>query len=123
MSGQKVLVIDDSVIVLETTRMMLEDHGIEVVAVDTPIGAAMIVAREQPNLVLVDVNMASMSGDMVVEALRRGQRTKSTPVLLYSGRSAEELQETATRCGADGYIQKTDDETELMRQINFWLKR
>src|SRR5262245_47963676 len=123
MSDQpKIVVIDDSDIVLEATRMMLESHGFHVVTIDTPIGAAMSVAREQPKLVLVDLNMASMSGDRVVEALKKGQRTRGTPVLLYSGRSEEDLKEMAVRCGADGYVQKTEDADQLLKQLQPWLR-
>lgn len=113
----KVVVIDDSEIVLEATRHMLERAGLRVVTCASPIGAALIVSREQPDLVLVDLDMASMSGERVVAAIKNGPRTAKLAVYLFSDRRVPELTAAAARSGADGFIRKEGDANALMRSI------
>ena len=113
----KVVVIDDSEIVLEQTRLVLEREGMSVVTCNSPIGSTLVVAREKPDLVLVDVDMASMSGERVVSGIKSGPRTSGVPVLFYSDRSAEDLEALARKSGADGYIRKNGDSLALVRQV------
>ena len=75
----KILIIDDSELVLAATRGMLESLGFLVVTVSSPIGAVLVAAEERPDLVLVDLSMASLSGDRVVSSLKRNARTSAIP--------------------------------------------
>ncbi len=101
----KVMVIDDSEIVREMARGVLEDGGYEVFTLDTPFGFSQAVREEKPDLVMVDVNMPGLSGDKVVEIFtRRGQ--SHCPIVFYSERSEADLQNMVVTAGAAGYIQK-----------------
>jgi DNA-binding response OmpR family regulator len=113
----KILVVDDSEVVLEVTEYMLRSTGYEVVTCNTPIGVTLVAAREQPSLVLVDLDMASMGGDRVVASLKASMRTANIPVLIHSDREAPELEAATRNSGADGYIKKTADARALCRQI------
>lgn len=115
---RKIVVIDDSAIALAMTRDALEAAGFRVVALDTPIGASVVATQEKPDVVLVDVAMASMSGEIVVKNLRaRAKGSTRTRVLLYSDRPDREMQELANRCGADGYIRKSGDPDALVADV------
>lgn len=113
----KILVVDDSEVVLEVTEYMLRSTGHDVVTCNTPIGVTLVAAREQPALILVDLDMASMGGDRVVASLKASMRTAEIPVLIHSDRATEELESAARRSGADGFIRKTSDAAALSRQI------
>lgn len=114
----KVMVIDDSAIVLELARNALEGMGCTVVALDTPLGAAIIAHQEKPDLVLVDLAMASMSGEQVIKGLKaRGKLPAGTRILLFSDRSEGELKTVATRCGADGWVRKSPDQAALLSAV------
>lgn len=119
----KVIVIDDSEIVLEVTKGALEGAGFEVVTHDRPAGCVALILHERPDLVLMDVNMPGLSGDTVVSVLAKAQPTGDTVVLLYSSLSAEVLKGKAALAGAHGFIQKTGDLFGLVREVNRWLKR
>lgn len=118
--GRKVVVIDDSALTLEMTKMALEGAGFRVVALDTPIGAAVVTSQENPDVVLVDVAMASMSGELVVKNLRARMKKADSRmrVLLYSDRSEGELQTLVERCGADGFIKKSGDAQTLVSAVS-----
>jgi CheY-like chemotaxis protein len=119
----KVVVIDDSEIVLEVTRGALEGAGFDVVTHDRPAGCVALILHEKPELVLMDVNMPGLGGDTIVSVLGKAAPTSDTVVLLHSSLSAEVLRTKAATAGAHGFIQKSGDLFGLVREVNRWLKR
>jgi len=122
MSKGKVMVVDDSEMILEIVKLVLEDAGYEVVTRSSPFGTAAAVSVEKPDLLLLDVSMPALSGDKIVEVVRNNEKLKNTKVCLFSDRSEIELNKIVFACGADGFIQKTDDEEKLASQVAGWLK-
>jgi len=119
----KIVVIDDSEIVLAVTKSALEGAGYEVVTHDRPVGCVALILHEKPELVLMDVNMPGLGGDTIVSVLGKAAPTSETIVLLHSSLSAEVLRAKAGAAGAHGFIQKTGDLFGLVREVNRWLKR
>jgi CheY-like chemotaxis protein len=119
----KIVVIDDSEIVLEVTRGALEGAGYDVVTHDRPAGCVALILHEKPELVLMDVNMPGLGGDTIVSVLGKAAPTSETIVLLHSSLSAEVLRGKATVAGAHGFLQKSGDLFGLVREVNRWLKR
>jgi CheY-like chemotaxis protein len=119
----KIVVIDDSEIVLEVTRGALEGAGYDVVTHDRPAGCVALILHEKPDLVLMDVNMPGLGGDTIVSVLGKAAPTSETIVLLHSSLSAEVLRVKAATAGAHGFLQKSGDLFGLVREVNRRLKR
>jgi CheY-like chemotaxis protein len=119
----KIVVIDDSEIVLEVAKLALEGAGYDVITHDRPAGCVALILHEKPELVLMDVNMPGLGGDTIVSVLAKAAPTSDTIVLLHSSLSAETLRTKATTAGAHGFIQKSGDLFSLVREVNRWLKR
>jgi CheY-like chemotaxis protein len=119
----KIVVIDDSEIVLEVTKGALEGAGYDVVTHDRPAGCVALILHEKPDLVLMDVNMPGLGGDTIVSVLGKAAPTSDTVVLLHSSLSAEVLRTKSATAGAHGFIQKSGDLFGLVREVNRWLKR
>lgn len=100
---------DDSELVLEATRIGLEAQGFEVITVSSPIGMQGAVGDAMPDAVLVDLQMASMRGERVVSAIKKGPRSKDIPVLIYSDRPVAELERAVRESGADDHVSKSPD--------------
>ncbi|HYQ18292.1 MAG TPA: response regulator [Polyangiaceae bacterium] len=118
----KIVVIDDSEIVLAVAKSALESAGYDVVTHDRPAGCVALILHEKPDLVLMDVNMPGLGGDTIVSVLAKAAPTSDTIVLLHSSLSAEVLRTKATTAGAHGFIQKSGDLFALSREVNRWLK-
>jgi CheY-like chemotaxis protein len=117
-----VVVVDDSEIVLEQVKYVLEGHGITVVTVNSPFGLSGALLRELPDLALVDITMPGLQGDKLVEiVMRHHDRSRQCPIVLYSDRPTEQLQTLAKSCGAAGFIRKTGDEAQLVRSVRRFL--
>jgi CheY-like chemotaxis protein len=113
---RKILIVDDSEIVREMVKMMLEDGGYDVVTVDSPFGFNSALRREQPDLVLVDVSMPALKGDKLVEIALRNE-LHHCPIVLFSDRPESDLQKLTRASGAAGYICKTDDAQLLLTSV------
>jgi DNA-binding response OmpR family regulator len=120
---RKILLIDDSEVVLEVTRAALEGAGHRVVTHDRAAGCVALILQEKPDLVLMDVNMPHLAGDTIVSVLSKAQPTADTVILLYSSLSADVLRAKADAVGAHGFLQKTADQFTLVREVNYWLRR
>ncbi|HEY6078058.1 MAG TPA: response regulator [Polyangiaceae bacterium] len=119
----KIVVIDDSEIVLAVTREALTNAGYRVVVHDRTAGSVALILQEKPDLVLMDVNMPGLSGDTALSVLARAQPHAETIVLLHSSLPVEILRSKAAAVGAHGFIQKGGDVFGLVRQVKQWLKR
>ncbi|RKH10684.1 response regulator, partial [Corallococcus sp. CA047B] len=102
----RVLVIDDSPMLLELTVRALTAAGYEASGAPDLTTLDQKLATGPFALILVDVNMPEMFGDDVVEFLRQVKNV-SSKLILYSDISEEELAAKAKNSGADGYILKS----------------
>lgn len=121
MTRQKILIVDDSDLVLEIYKEVLESADFEVITRNTPFGTASIIATEKPNLALIDLFMPALSGDKLVELLRKDKNIQDTKLILFSNRPSDELRSISASCGADGFIQKTGDHMEVVRNVRSWI--
>ncbi len=119
----KIVVIDDSEIVLAMTKQALESAGYDVVVHDRSAGCVALILQEKPDLVLMDVNLPGLSGDVAVTMLAKAQPNGETVVLLHSSLPVGVLRAKAAAVGAHGFIQKGGDSYRLVREVNQWIKR
>lgn len=103
--AKRVLVIDDSEILLEVTADALGAAGFEALRAIDLASLDHALSTGPVDLILVDVNMPEMFGDDVVEFLR-SQRKVSSKLILFSDLPEAELAARAKSSGADGYIVK-----------------
>lgn len=123
MKKRRILLVDDSEIVRELVKATLEDAGYEVHTHASPFGFSSTVMRGTPDLVLLDVNMPALSGDKLAEIAVRNQLVgPHCPLLLFSDRPPHELAALAARCGANGYIHKTNDSQALIQAVGRYLQ-
>ena len=118
----KIVMIDDSEQVLEVTALILQEQGIDVIAVDNPFDAFATILREKPDLVLLDVTMPDLTGDRIVELTRQNPALCDTRVVLFSGMDEADLKLLVERCDADGFLRKNLKPEELIRQIGILLE-
>ncbi len=112
----RVLVIDDSQILLDITVKTLAAAGLEARGALDLAALDAALAEGPFGLILVDVNMPEMFGDDVVEFLRI-QRKVDSRLLLYSDLPEEELARRASAAGADGYVVKAKGVEHALAEV------
>lgn len=121
MDKKKILIIDDSELVLEIYSDLLKSRGFDVVTRNTPFGTAAAISSERPHLVLLDIFMPGLAGNKLVEAIRMCNTIKDTTILLFSDRPIAELESVASSCGADGFLRKTKDHEDFVGRMMSYL--
>jgi CheY-like chemotaxis protein len=103
----RILVVDDSEIVLEMAREALEEGGFTVVTAAGIVEAnAFIYAEEKPDLIILDVMLPILDGDKKAKMLKDDEITRHIPILLISSKPEEELRRLVRESRADGFIRK-----------------
>jgi DNA-binding response OmpR family regulator len=108
-----VLVVDDEKNICELYRRELEDEGYAVTIAHSGPEALAAVEREVPDLVILDIQMPGMDGIETLEKIIG--RDKGVPVILNTAYS--HYRDDYTTWGADAYVVKSSDTSELKAEI------
>jgi two-component system, OmpR family, KDP operon response regulator KdpE len=119
-SAGKILVVDDDPQIRRVMRATLVGHNYEVIEARTGEDALEKAPHEQPNLVLLDMNMPGMGGLETCRALRAAG---DIPVIILSVRNSEKDKVAALDAGADDYVTKPFGVEELLARIRAALRR
>lgn len=122
MRTMKVLIIDDDPASVALARQWLkkDGHGI-VTAADGEEGLAMAV-REEPDLILLDVQMPGMNGFQVCERLKADSRIRHIPVIFLSAADETREKVKGLDLGAVDYVTKPFDRFELPARVRAALR-
>jgi len=116
--SKRVLVVDDSDIVLEMASEALIAKGYEVsTALSARDADRFIYGENRPDIIIIDVMMPALDGDRKTRMLKDDPVTSGIPVLLLSSKSEKELAQLVTESGADGYIRKPFTFREMIERI------
>jgi len=119
----RVLIVDDQPDLLQGMKAMLEHSGADVILHHSMITLPLILREADPDVVLLDLSLPALSGPGAMRnGLRRILRTDAY-LILFSGRSTDELAELCKELGADGFISKAQDAREIVRRIQVWIER
>ncbi|HET7433125.1 MAG TPA: response regulator [Thermoanaerobaculia bacterium] len=118
----RVLIVDDDVTIAEGMRQLLALEGIESWATSSPFEFPMLLKRHDPDVVLLDLAMPTLSGERMLELSNKREMHRDARVVFFSGRSPDELSALTERLGATGYLQKGGDVNAMLRRIQFWIR-
>lgn len=99
-----ILVVDDSNLSRKTSRRILESSGYQVIDVADGMAALERYALDRPDVVLLDVTMAGMSGLEVLEQLRA--MDSEARVVMATADVQSSTREMAKAGGAVGFVTK-----------------
>jgi DNA-binding response OmpR family regulator len=112
----RVLVLDDSPLVLEIVKSGLEAAGVTVDTATDLSGLEALRSAAQPDVILLDIQMPEAFGDDVAATLR-GAYGVTAPILLMSTLPHEDLERRAATSGADGWISKRDGLDRVVARV------
>ena len=114
----KVLLADDSEVVLLTERMLFRHIGdFELLFARNGREAVEVARAEHPDLILLDVVMPEMDGYEACRAIRADQETRGIPIIMVTTRSEEESISEGYRAGCSDYVTKPIDKHELTEKM------
>ncbi len=115
----RILVVDAEPEILRLVESVLgEKYSIQTAA--SGVEALAIMARDEPDLIVLDLMMPNMDG---FDVCRRIRRSSSTPVLVLSARNRPDDKVRALDLGADDFLTKPFNVEELLARIRAILRR
>ena len=116
LEGNTLLVVDDDPLICNNIKNMMDDYLQTIVAKDGK-EALEIAEKQQPDVILSDVEMPNMNGIEMSQALGQHPKTKHIPILFISARNEESDRLLGLLSGAIDYIAKPFSQSELLLKL------
>ena len=121
--NKTVLVIDDSSVLRDIMREVLEDAGFNVI--EAPHGQLGLERAQElaPDIVLCDINMPVLDGYGFVQAARAHEHLRTVPILMVTAMAEKKSMRRAMDAGADDFLTKPFTPEELVAAVSGQLAR
>ncbi|MCB2067304.1 MAG: response regulator [Erythrobacter sp.] len=118
-----VLVVDDDDILAEYTARLLIDAGHACGWVTSVRDARLVLARRNPDLLLLDQNLPGENGSVLLRWLRQSPRFFNLPVIMLTASLGAPDEDVAYYNGAQDYIRKPFDDRMLIQRVDRILRK
>jgi len=116
-----VLLVDDTEFYQRAYKNKLTPEGFLVTTAGNGAEALTMLAKEIPDVILLDLTMPVMDGFKVLQAIKADARLQAIPVIIFSAKGATDEIETAIKLGAHDYLIKAtttpNKVVEKIRQV------
>jgi len=117
---KRILVVEDEPRIVEMVTMHLEMQGYQLSSASNGYQALRKLAKELPDLIILDITMPDMDG---FETLRKIREVSTVPVIMLTVRGEEIEGLKGLDLGADDYVAKPFNPKELVSRVNAVLRR
>ena len=121
--GQRILVVEDEPDIAALIGYQLTRAGFRVETTMNGIEALRTVARDIPDLIVLDRMLPGISGDEVLSRLKDDPETQGVPVLVLTAKKERQERIAGLELGADDYLTKPFSPRELVLRVQAILRR
>lgn len=111
------MVVDDSVTVRKVTSRLLERYGMHVTTAKDGVDAINQLQEQQPDIMLLDIEMPRMDGFEVATLVRHDEQLQDLPIIMITSRTGDKHRERALAIGVNEYLGKPYQEAQLLEAI------
>lgn len=120
--SKNVFIIDDEVDVVEVVQMLLEAEGYNVFKAFNGKEALTLLEETTPDLVILDIMMPEMDGLEVCKRMRKINKMKDIPIVMFSAKLSAVDKKESFDAGADGFITKPFNTKGFIASIRTYLE-
>lgn len=120
MEKKKILVIDDEIQITRILEISFEAEDFKVIKSSNAKEGLIYAASSLPDIIILDLGLPDRDG---IEVLKEIRQWSSVPIIILSVRHAEEDIVNALNSGADDYLTKPFNTSELIARIKANLRR
>lgn len=118
MPAAHILAVDDETELTELMAYTLRKAGHAVSTAATGTEALTEIARQRPDLILLDLMLPDLDGFSVCEILRRDPATATIPIIIISAWASSDSRNLGLELGALDYLTKPFSPRELVQRVN-----
>ena len=115
MNRKKILICDDDSGIMDLMEIILDEQGYHVIAEMDSLKVKLLIEKECPDLVVLDLWMPVLSGDMILQTIRGMPTFKNLPVVAVS--ASNDGRKIAMAAGATAFVAKPFDIDHLLEVI------
>ncbi len=119
--GKRILVIEDQEDNRQIIRDLMSANGYELIEAVTGEQGLEMVARERPDLILMDIQLPGIDGYEVTRRIKADPKFRSIPVIAVTSYALSGDDKKAFAAGCDGYVTKPYSPRLLLAKINEYL--
>ncbi len=123
MADKSILIVDDNPVNSKLIRVLLAGEGYEVHTAGDAEAALRVLARLNPDLILMDVQLPGIDGLELTRRLKADPATRGIKILGLTAYAMKGDKEKILAAGCDGYIAKPIDTRTLPKVIGHYLER
>ncbi|MCX7902982.1 MAG: response regulator transcription factor [Caloramator sp.] len=123
MAGEKILLIDDELHIIELLKYNLETNGYKVFYALNGREGLKLAVEKKPDLILLDVMLPEMDGFDVCKEIKKNEIISNIPIIMLTAKSEEFDKILGLELGADDYITKPFSVRELLARVKVVLRR
>ncbi len=117
MIKKKILIIEDEPDAASLLKMHLEKHGYEVLCAEDGKEGYRLARTRSPDLILLDLMIPEMDGFWVCSMVKSDKKFAGIAIIALTARSAPDDMKIAKECGANDYVVKPFEFSELLLKI------
>ncbi len=118
--GKKILVVDDEPQIVKVLKAYLEQSGYRVLTAYEGQTALSLFSKEEPDFVILDLNLPGMDGLEICKTIRR---KSDVPILMLTARVEETDRLIGLELGADDYVIKPFSPREVVARVKTIFRR
>jgi two-component system cell cycle response regulator DivK len=119
----RVLIVEDNPVNMRLVVVLLQSAGHTVLSAPDAEAALTLARDEQPDLILMDIQLPGMDGLEATTLLKRDEATRAIPVIALTALAMKGDEERIRAAGCDGYIAKPMRYKEFLAAIATQLNR
>lgn len=119
--SKTVLLIEDNEQNRYLTTFLLERHGYTVISAPDGMRGIELASKSTPDIILLDIQLPTMDGYAVAQALRQSERLHQVPIIAVTSYAMIGDREKTLSAGCNGYIEKPINPDTFVSEIEQYL--
>ncbi len=116
--NNKILIVDDEEFFIQPIKILLERNGFEIFVANDGMAGLQKARDVKPDLIMLDLMLPGIDGYQICRLLKFDDKFKSIPVMIVTAKDTERDKELGIKSGADSYMTKPLNPSELIGEIS-----